>query len=729
MPISLGLLLMVLSITFLFNPHTRRAVIYLDNLSYDIQLRLATLVHHTPKKDTSIAIVDIDDQSLAAEGHWPWPRTTLATLVKKVLDQGAVVIAFDILFTESQPNPVDTLLKGLEKQKKLTPLLQTTLEENKDYFNDDVYFAKELSPQTSVLSFVFKQDNETSGSLPPSSLQLTPEQTKALGLITAEGYLSPISKLLTSAKNIGFINIFPDEDGITRRAPLIMAYHGDVYPSLALEATSLYLNKKINLITENYGDIKQLEGIQFGENIIPTDDKGQILIPFISYAYTFPFYSATDLLHDRLPPETLLGKIVFVGSSATALGDRLATSIQSVFPGVEVQATIADGILQNRFSCKPPWALGFDIISLFVLGILSAVIFPYLGARTLCLLILTLPVIFTLAANTLWKTTGFVISFLLPTLLPLSIAILNTIYGYLFETRSRQHLKRMFGHYVPSSHIDEMLKSSDDKNYGMHGETREMSVLFADIRNFTKVSERMSATELKEMLNLFFTAMTKIIFVHHGTIDKYIGDMIMAFWGAPIKTVHHAEYAITTALAMQRITTKLQTTFKEKGWPEIHIGIGINTGSMNVGDMGSKFRLNYTVLGDAVNLASRAESLTKFYGSKIIVTANTKHDQTKFIFQQLDCVRVKGKQQGIAIFEPLCTQEKLTPKLKEELQLHEKALQFYFKSDWLSAKTIFEKLNASHPHKKLYEIYLQRLAGYEKEPPANWDGVYVHTSK
>ena len=720
---------MVLSITFLFNPHTRRAVTYLDNLSYDIQLRLATLVHHTPKKDTSIAIIDIDDQSLAAEGHWPWPRTTLATLVKKILDQGAVVIAFDILFTESQLNPVDTILTGLEKQKKLTPLLQTTLEENKDYFNDDAYFAKELSPQTTVLSFVFTQDNETSGSLPLPSLQLTPEQTKALNLITAEGYLSPIFPLLTSAKNIGFINIFPDEDGIARRAPLIMTYHGSIYPSLALEATSLYLNKKINLVTENYGDTKRLEGIQFGENIIPTDDKGQILIPFISYAYTFPFYSATDLLHDHLPPEALLGKIVFVGSSATGLGDRLATSIQNVFPGVEIQATIAEGILKNRFSSKPPWALGFDIVSLFVLGILSAVLFPYLGARTLCLLILILPVILTLAANTLWKTTGFVISFLLPTLLPLTIAILNTIYGYLFETRYRQRLKLMFGHYVPPTHIDEMLKSSD-KTHGMYGETREMSVLFADIRNFTKVSEKMSATELKQMLNLFFTAMTKIIFVHHGTIDKYVGDMIMAFWGAPMKTKRHAEYAITTALAMQRITTKLETKFKEKGWPEVQIGIGINTGNMNVGDMGSKFRLNYTVLGDAVNLASRAESLTKFYGSKIIVTENTRHKQEKFIFQQLDRVRVKGKQQGVAIFEPLCTQEKSTPELKEELQLHEEALQFYFKADWLSAKTIFEKLNASYPHKKLYELYLQRLADYEKKPPpANWDGVYVHTSK
>jgi adenylate cyclase len=302
------------------------------------------------------------------------------------------------------------------------------------------------------------------------------------------------------------------------------------------------------------------------------------------------------------------------------------------------------------------------------------------------------------------------------------------MYGYLFETRKREHLKEMFGQYVPEEHIDEMLKASG--NYAMLGEDREMTVLFADIRNFTSISETMTASELKDMLNEFFTPMTEIIFKHEGTIDKYIGDLIMAFWGAPLKDKKHAEHALAAALEMQNAVDKLKKVFAERGWAEVNIGIGLNSGIMSVGDMGSRFRRNYTVLGDAVNLGSRVEGLTKYYGVKIMTTESTQQDQKKFIFRQLDRVRVKGKKVGVNIFEVVAYKTPAQEKLLQEMTLSDLALNNYFNQQWEAAEKLFTELHIAHPDTKFYSLYLNRIQEFKQNPPpTDWDGVYAHANK
>jgi len=311
----------------------------------------------------------------------------------------------------------------------------------------------------------------------------------------------------------------------------------------------------------------------------------------------------------------------------------------------------------------------------------------------------------------------------------LLLAIMNLIYGYLFETRKRENLKEMFGQYVPAKHIDAMLKTQG--NFDLSGEDREMTVLFADIRNFTTISEPMSAADLKQMLNEFFTPMTEIIFKYKGTIDKYIGDLIMAFWGAPLPDDKHAEHALSAALDMQKKVTELTPIFAARGWAEVNIGIGLNSGIMSVGDMGSKFRRNYTVLGDAVNLGSRVESLSKFYGAKIMVSEYTQKNQSdKFIFRQLDRVRVKGKKLGVGIFEALCRKEEASEELKKEIDLCNQAFDYYYKQNFSEAGRLFKELSDTHPDVKVYNLYLNRVAEFkETPPPADWDGVYIHTSK
>lgn len=700
----------------------------LEHLAYDIQLRTLLLTHKKPSV-TSVAVVDIDDKSLQAMGRWPWPRSKLAALVSRVQEDGAVVIAFDMLFPEKENNIVDLLSTELTKQQLSNTQITSTLDKIKPLFDNDSLLANVLKKSDVVLGMTFTPSSESTGQLPTPVISIDSDRMKQLGIIIAPGYIANIPALVAAAKNEGFINVFPDSDGIIRRVPLLIRYQNNFYPSLALEAVRLFLLSKVDLITAPYGNTFRLEGIRLGNHVIPTDNMSNVIVPFVGKSYTMPFYSAIDVMNNKIPSDALEGKIIFIGTSATGEGDIHATAIESVFPGVEIHATIAHGILEDTFSYKPPWGLGAELIITVILGLIFIFSFPYLGPRTLGLLIFIIPAGLILINNEIWEKTGLIISILVPMALPIVLAIVNILYGYLFETLRREHLKTMFGQYVPESHIDEMLKSSG-KNYALHGEDRDMTVLFADIRNFTTISEPMTATELKNMLNEFFTPMTEIIFKHHGTIDKYVGDMIMAFWGAPLKDKKHAQHAIAAALDMQTAVTALQTEFAKRNWPEVNIGIGLNTGIMSVGDMGSKFRRNYTVLGDAVNLASRVEGLTKYYGVKIITTDATQKDQPRFVFRQLDLVRVKGKKSGIAIFEIICRSKELSNEKNREIELSNQALNYYFKQDWEKAYELFSTLNKDHPDAKLYSLYLSRIEEFKKNPPpADWDGVYIHTSK
>lgn len=729
-PIILGVLLTILSLWVLMttNKSVRNIIERLENLGYDFQL-ITYIATKNPQPSPVVAIIDIDDRSLSVEGQWPWPRKKMAQLVDALNAQGAAVIAFDSLFPEKQNSAIDILIRRLSFTNQLTDTLKTELSQYSSLFNDDELFAESLSKSNAVLAISFSPKQIEQNPLPPGLFTNALDRKNKLNIIRAPGYISNIAVLEDAASAAGFINIFPDKDGILRHVPLLIQYKNDIYPSLSLQAVISFLGEKPELITPNYAGKKILEGIRVGATTIPTNASGQTLIPFIGKSYTFPYYSATDVLHGKLPPDALLGKILFIGTSATGLGDLKATAIQNPFPGVEIQASVASGILQDEFSYRPAWTYGANVTLALILGLFATFSFPYLGPRTLGGIVILLPLSLLFLNNWIWVNTGYIISFLVPVVLLLIIAIENVLYGYLFESRRREHLKNMFGQYVPPTHIDEMLKSAD-KNYGLRGEDREMSVLFADIRNFTSISEGLSAANLVEMLNTFFTPMTEIIFTNHGTIDKYVGDLIMAFWGAPLPDEHHAKNAIASALAMQRKVAEMQSLLKQHGWPEIHIGIGINSGKMSVGDMGSQYRRNYTVLGDAVNLASRVEGLTKFYGVTTMVTEFTQTNQPDFVFRKLDKVRVKGKKEGIAIYEVVGFANELTDVLKLELQHYHQALEAYFQQNWGTALTLLETLHQQHPDTHIYTLYIERIQSFKASPPpAAWDGIYSHTSK
>lgn len=697
----------------------------LNHLSYDLQLRAEVFVNRKPDI-APIAIVDIDDRSLHQEGHWPWSRKKMGELVKAIQAEGASVIAFDILFSEAESNSAEVLYDYLKTQNKLSPENKLFLQSVFSDFYFDHYFSQQISAIPCVLAISFLPRQEQANQLPKSILNLNSEMMSDLSLIHAKGYLANIPILQNASPYAGFINIFSDNDGIFRQAPLVMAYQNKLYSSLALASVQAFLNESIQLKTERYHDYLALEGILLGKRFIKTNGKGEVLVPFIGRSYTFPYFSATDVLNHRLPKDSLNGKIIFVGTSATGLGDLKPTAIQNPFPGVEIQASIANGLLLNQFSYIPPWALGASLVLTLCLGLIAAFIFPYLGPYVLGILLVTLPPALMSLNIWIWKQTGLVLSFLPCIFLIILIAILNILYGYLFESRHRARLKEMFGQYVPEGHIDEMLKSKGD--YGLEGENREMSVLFSDIRGFTSISEKMTASEVKSMLNEFFTPMTEIIFKHKGTIDKYVGDLIMAFWGAPLKDAEHANNAIASAVQMQKTIRALHPVFAQKHLPAIEMGIGINSGIMSIGDMGSAFRRNYTVLGDAVNLASRVESLTKYYGMQILITENTKTDSPKFIFQEIDKVRVKGKKEGVQLLTVYDAFE-VSEGFKNSLKQWEKALFFYYQKNWNEAEMILKDLQEASLN-ILRNLYLERIAHFKENPPAeDWDGTFTHVSK
>jgi adenylate cyclase len=315
-----------------------------------------------------------------------------------------------------------------------------------------------------------------------------------------------------------------------------------------------------------------------------------------------------------------------------------------------------------------------------------------------------------------------------PLLLIVMIFMLHMTYGFFIESRGKRQLANLFGHYIPPELVDEMSDSPEE--YSLDGENREMTVLFSDVRGFTTISEGMDPKQLTQLMNALLTPMTRVIHKNRGTIDKYMGDAIMSFWGAPLADSEHARHALYAAMEMMDELKIMQEEFRQRGWPEVSIGIGLNTGDMNVGNMGSEFRMAYTVLGDAVNLGSRLEGLTKNYGVNIIVSETTKAGIPEFVFRELDLVRVKGKNEPVAIFEPVGHKNDLDQEVTAELTAYKQAL-LNFRAQLLDkAELDFFNLNRHYPDRFLYQVYLDRIAFYRSEPPGDdWDGVFTHTSK
>lgn len=687
-------------------------------------------------RDTPVIIVDIDDNSIQKEGRWPWPREKFARLVSQIQKAGALVVAFDITFTEPEVDIADKLFFKLKQDYPdlVTPKITEAFKNLSLKFNSDDKFAQTLSAGQNVLSILFSNHKNLSsvGILPSPLFSVSAQEKSQLLIPEMLQYATSIPLLQNAAKYAGFVNFWPDEDGVIRSAPLLLRYGNNIYGSLALEAARLFLLiDKIEIQTVNVGSSKAVEFIKFGDAFIPTDAYGRILIPYSGHAKSFVYLSATDILNHKINLAPLKNALVFVGSTSLMLGDFHPTPIDPVYPGVAAHASIANALIKENFRYKPVWATGAENLLIIVIGIISSFLFPFMGLVPL--IVLGLLEFLALFGGTYWllEYHGLILTPVIPAFLILAIAVENLVYGFFFEFRSRMQMAKLFGQYVPPLQVK--LMSEDPKRYTFEGKNKYLTVLFSDIRDFTKISESLEASEVKNLLNQFLTAMTAIIFRHKGTIDKYVGDMIMAFWGSPLEDKDHVKNAINAALDMISKKEALKSDFANINLPQVDIGIGLNTGLMYVGDMGSEYRRAYTVLGDSVNLGSRLEALTRKYKVDIIVNETTQNEAPQdFIYRKLDRVIVKGKLKPTDIFEVVCRTGEANEALLEEIRLFEKVQEYYYAQNWNAARQGLSILlnTPGQLSRYIYTLYQERITLLEQQTlPADWNGVFRWTEK
>lgn len=734
--VGLGLVLAVLALHVLSlnedNRNGRRLaqpLVRLDALIYDWRFQWFTPAR--PEAAASVVIVDIDEQSLKQEGRWPWSRARVARLVTALEQQGVRLVGFDVVFSEPEANPADALLGAGE----LSDGARAELVAQRDRFDNDARLA-EVVPAHAVLGYFLHADGVRSGQLPTPLLELGPEESMGWRVLSMPDYTGNLPTLMTRALSGGFLTTLPDRDGVIRRSPLVLMHADKVYTALSLELARLYLKAPFTELrpVRCRGNQTCIESIRLGDRLIRTDEHGMALVPYKGRRGSFTYVSAGSVLRGDVPKGLLDGAIVLVGTSALGLADLRTTPLETQYPGVEVHANLLETILQSTaahdyFYFRPDWAPGATFVLLIASGLLLALLLPRLEPAIMLVVVLLWFVLLFLGNFALWKFARFDLPLAAVLLMGVLIASFNIGFGFLRANRQKREIKTMFGQYVPPEHVEQML--AHPESVSLEGESREMTVLFSDVRNFTTLSEGLSAQELKRLLNSYFTPITQIIFDHHGTVDKYVGDMVMAFWNAPLHDPDHARHALDAALAMQQKVAELRQEFADSNFPEINIGVGINTGMMNVGDMGSEFRRAYTVLGDSVNLASRLEGLTKFYGVKVLVGEATRAAVPDYLYRCVDRILVKGKHEPIMVYEPVCPVSAASASRRARVERYNEAVTRYFARDWDVAADMLRELAAQDPERRLYQLFLERIMELRRQPELarNWTGVYAHTSK
>ncbi|MDX1443199.1 MAG: adenylate/guanylate cyclase domain-containing protein [Gammaproteobacteria bacterium] len=707
----------------------------LENISYDARVTLTM----PGTGDDRVTIVDIDEKSIAAEGQWPWSRDRLALLVDQLVEKyGSSAIGFDITFPEPDRRVGSEVIEGIAKG----PLadneeFQAIYEQVKPRLETDRLFAESLRGRPIVLGYAFRyQDKEKGaqqiGLLPPPIVPAD-EVPKALWTIEEEGYTANLPILQRNARSGGFFdNPVVDADSVFRRVPAVQEFEGDLYSSLALELVRAHLGwPELEFVFDEgapeYSNT-YLEWLRLGEIRIPVDEALAIYIPYRGPGQTFDYVSASDVIAGTADPALLEDRIILIGTSAPGLRDFRPTPVGQAFIGVEVHANVVAGILNETIKFFPEYVRGAHMALLGLLGIIITLVLARFSVVPATAITLGLAIAVVAANLWFWTSADFIVPLASPLLFIFLLFTALILYGLLIESRGKRYLSQMFGQYIPPELVEEMNEEGGD--ISMEGDSREMTVLFSDVRGFTSISEGLSPKQLTHLMNEFLTPLTRDIHEHRGTIDKYMGDAVMAFWGAPLPDEDHALHAVEAAMAMVATMRRLQPEFQKKGWPPMQIGVGLNTGIMNVGNMGSEFRMAYTVLGDAVNLGSRLEGLTKNYGVDILASEFTRDAAPEIAFLELDRVRVKGKEKPVAIFEPLGRRDALPKDLKPIRGRHKQALAYYRNQQWDAAEREFFSLSQALPKKKVYQIYLERIAHFrDNPPPADWDGVFTHTTK
>jgi len=630
-----------------------------------------TLITSQPEIQNTIHTVNIDESALEKYGQWPFSRDVYADIIKDLYNRGAGLVVFNVLMPE------------------------------KDRSGKDSVLAETLKEYPVILSNVGSDINKNQAKNPGAVMIGDPDGK----VIEYPGIIANIPELENEAYGVGLTSTLPEIDGVNRRIPLVIKSGEHLYPSISLEVLRvLAQDPSFQIKFHEYG-IEKLRIPQFG--IIPTDNIGRVWIDWQQKGIS---HSLTDL------PDNFESSIVIVGTTASGIANPISTSVGEVWPH-EVQTSIIATLFNQVNIQRPDWADGAEILVTIVLSLIILILsrWTYVGLGTSVVLLgATIPA--TMYGYSHYK-------FLLDGTLILGVGILVMLHAYgvkfISEFRQKQQIKKQFGTYLSPALVEKLQKNPDLLKLG--GETRELSIMFTDVRGFTSISEHYgeNVQGLTKIMNRYMTAMTQKILDNNGTLDKYIGDAQMAFWNAPLDDKDHAKHAVKTALEMLGDLDAFNREVAEEGVPPFGMGLGINSGSVVVGNMGSNQRFDYTCLGDAVNLASRLEGQSKTYGVKIIlgpITAEQVKDEYNTI--ELDCIAVKGKKVGVKIFTIA-----ETPDIKG----HKKYLRAYYDGEWKAAKLIANELKTNNP--ELEQYYTNMIERMNEGLPKDWDGTFRATSK
>lgn len=660
----------------------------------------------------SIVIVDIDERSIKELGQWPWERDKFAKILTNLTNNKAGIIGLDIVFAEADKT----------SPKKIAQMWGIDSTNMPDY---DLILSQTIASTPTILGYVFDFDTANTNEAPQIPAVFI-EKHKNYGefIPQAKGVLSNMKLIQDSAYSSGYMNNIPDETGVIRSVPLLIEYNDVIYPSLAFEIYRIASNA--NKVTTSYSPAG-IDHILLNKHKIKTDRFGRLHLNFKGPFKSYKYISAVDIFNNTIPAEEIKEKIILIGTSAYGLMDLRSTPMDSVIAGVEIHANLIDNLLNDDMLIKPQWSeiadLGIIVFIIFV------IIFLYSRLSLLALIIVyTLSFISVLQLNYyLLFTEHLILNSIFPiiTMIISLIAVLGV--NYMFEFRQKELIKESFSKKVSKQVMDDLLLNPQSTDFT--SKEVETTIYFSDIRGFTTISEKLkSPKKITDFLNFYMNAMVECVEKNQGTIDKFIGDAIMAYWNAPLKIENHADKAVITALEQIEKREILNNTIQDRFGFNVDYGIGINTGEVVVGEIGSKGRSDYTIIGDSVNLASRLEGLCKPYKVRLIISEFTKAMlKQKYVTQLLDIVKVKGKDEPVKIYEVISAGD-ATAQKQLELEKYDEAHSLYLSAEFDKAQTLFKELYLNY-EKPLYELYAQRCEHLMGADLKNFDGVFEFTTK
>ena len=691
-----------------------------------------------PYQPAPVRIVDLDDASLSRLGQWPWPRTMVASLVDRLNELGAAAIAFDIVFAE----PDRTSPQALAAQMPDLPTDDSFRQLLKKLPDHDQALATAIGGTNVVTGFVLTQ-------LPGERLPAVKGTYATAGddprqyLPHFRGAVVDLPALEAAAKGNGSFNDIPDLDGVTRRVPLALAVGDRLYPSLAAEALRVAQGAKTYIVKSTgasgvlaFGEHTGVNSVKIGAFVVPTDESGQIWVHF-TRRVPERYVPAWRVLEPGFDGSLIKDHIVFVGTSAAGLMDLRSTPLEPAAPGVEVHAQIVEQILLGDHLERPDWARGAELFYMLAIGLVLMYRLPKVGAQWAAALGGAAVAAAVSGSYYAYTEHRLLIDPVYPSLVGLLVYIASSAMLYLRTETERRRVRTAFGRYLAPAVVEQLAIHPERLKLG--GEMREMTLMFCDIRGFTTISEGLDAQGLTSFINRFLTPMTNLILAADGTIDKYMGDAIMAFWNAPLDIPDHAARACHAALAMRAELVRLNAAWRKEAaaagrpFADVHIGLGLNTGVCCVGNMGSDQRFDYSVLGDDVNLASRLEGQSKTYGVDIVIGERTADEASGLASLELDLIRVKGKTRPVHIYALIGDGSvKETVAFAALKADHDALIAAYRGRRWAEARKHIGACRAQAPEmmQAFYTLYQERIAGFETEPPpADWDGAFVALTK